>query len=449
MVDDSSLTPAEVRRRSLRGWLALALRGGAGKALTLAGLVVLSRALAPADFGAFAVLQVPLGLLALLADAGLHAALVQRPALTPDDEAAGFTLRLLLAAALGAAAALLAGPLARLYQLDDAAAWALRLLALGPLINALGTVPGMRLTRALRWGRLAWAEFGSLLAGQAAAVALALAGAGLWALVAGALATTLAGTLLVNLFAPWRPRLAWTAGSGRALLRFGLPYQAQGLFHLAKDRALPALGGLALGGAVVGYLTWAQDLARWPRLPADYAARVAFPAFARLQADPAALSRAVNDALRLTLLLSGGLSAAALALAPALLTPVFGAEWSPALLPLLIFLAQTPLDALAAVLLPVIYALGQAGRGLRLSAAWAALTWLACLGALWVGPRLGAGPLAALALAVALSTLVAAALIARALPREARIAWRSSVAAPLLLAAALGGALWLIRLIVA
>jgi O-antigen/teichoic acid export membrane protein len=447
---DEALTLAEVRRRSVRGWLALAVRGGAGKAVTLAGLVVLSRLLAPEDFGAFAVLQVPVGLLALLADSGLHAALVQRPALAPEDEAAGFTLRLLLAAGLGAAAALLAGPVARLYRLDDGAAWALRALALGPLVNALGTVPGMRLTRALRWGRLAWAEFGSLLAGQAAAVALALAGAGLWALVAGALATTLAGTLLVNLFAPWRPRLAVpAAGSGRALLRFGLPYQAQGLFHLAKDRAIPALGGLLLGGAPVGYLVWAQDLARWPRLPADYAARVAFPAFARLQADPAALSRAVNDALRLTLLISGALSAAGLALAPALLVPVFGAGWAPAQLPLLIFLAQTPLDALAAVLLPVIYALGQAGRGLRLSAAWAALTWLACLGALWIWPRLpaplAAQPLAALPLAVAVATFAAAALLARALPREIRIAWRSSVAAPLLAAAALGGGLGLLR----
>ncbi len=444
---DEPLTLAEVRRRSVAGWAALALRGGAGKVVSLAALVALSRALRPDDFGAFAIVQAPLALLALLADAGLHAALVQRAELTPEDEAAGFTLRLALAAGLGGLMALGAGWLAALYRLDEAGAWALRALALGPVVNALGTVPGMRLTRDLRWGRLAWAEFGSLVTGQAAAVGLALAGAGLWALVGGALATTAAGTALVNVLAPWRPRLRWPREAGRRLLRFGVPYQAQGLFHLMKDRAIPALGGLLLGGGEVGALTWAQDLARWPRLPADYAARVGFPAFARLQGDKAALSQAVNEALRLTLWLSGGAAALGLALAPRLLTPVFGEEWASALGPLMIFLAQTPLDALAAVLLPVIYAAGRAGQGLRLSAVWAGLTWAACLGAVWLWPRLpGAAeqPLAAVPAGFALATLAVVGLIARAAQGEARIAWGRSVGLPLGVTGAVGVVLWLL-----
>lgn len=435
-------TLAEVRRRSVAGWVALALRGGVGKALTLAALVVLSRALAPADFGVFAILQFPLGLLNLLADAGLHAALVQRAEVTEADEAAGFTLRLLLAAALGALTVLAAGSLGRLYHLDAPAVWALRLLALGPVLNALGTVPGMTLTRQLRFDRLAWAELGSLAAGQGVAVLLALAGAGLFSLAGGALAGTAAGTLLVNVLAPWRPRLRLPREAARALLVFGLPYQAQGLAHLAKDRVIPALGGLLLDSGRVGYLAWAQDLAHWPRLPADYVARVGFPAFARLQADPAALARAVNEAVGLVLLLSGGLSAAALALAPALVAPVFGAEWGGAVLPLLIFLAQTPLDALAAVLLPVVYALGQAGRGLRLSLVWAALTWALCLAAvaLWphLPPALAAAPLAAIPTAYGLGTLAAVGLLLRQLPPALRLdPWRS-LARPLLLAGALG-----------
>jgi hypothetical protein len=97
-------------------------------------------------------------------------------------------------------------------------------------------------------------------------------------------------------------------------------------------------------------------------------------------------------------------------------------------LPLVIFLAQTPLDALAALLLPLVYALGDAGRGLRLSALWVALTWLFCAAAILLWPRLvpdpnvSAGPaltphaLAALPLGYALSTLLALLLILRALP---------------------------------
>ena len=430
----------EVRRRSLTGWLALAVRGGAGKLVALGALVVLSRTLRPEDFGAFAILQFPLGLLTLVADAGLHAALVQRPTVTPDDEAAGFTLRLLLAVALGALTVLAAGAIGQLYHLNAAGVAALRWLALGPALNAFGTVPGMALTRQMRFGRLAWAEFGSLVAGQGASVGLALAGAGLFSLVGGALASTLAGTLLVTLLAPWRPRWRRPAGAARALLAFGLPYQAQGLAHLAKDRVIPALGGLLLGGSVVGALAWAQDLARWPRLPADYAARVGFPAFARLQADPAGLSRAVNTAVGGVLWLSGGAAAAAWALAPALVGPVFGTEWAGAVLPLQVFLLQTPLDALAAVLLPLVYAVGAAGRGLRLSALWAALTWALCLAAVALWP----GAPVAIPAAYGVGTFTAVLGLLRWLPDGLKLDYARSVARPLLFAAALGLALrWL------
>lgn len=423
--DPSIPSLADVRRRSVLGFLALALRGGAGKLVTIIATVILSRLLLPADFGAFAILQLPIGWLNLLADAGIGAALIQRPFLTPDDEQAGFTLRLLLALLLGALLILAAGAVGRLYELAGETTDMLRLLALGPALSALGTVPGVRLNRDLRFDRLALAEWGSLLVGQGTAVILAIMGAGLWSLVAGSLLTIFTGSLLVNLFAPWRPRLATPGSAGRSLLRFGLPYQGQGLVHLAKDQVVPALGGLFFAGTQLGYLTWSQDVARWPRLPADYAARVAFPAFARLQQNIAELNQLSGSALRLISWLSFGAVAVAIGLAPRLVGPVFGSAWQPAIPTLLIFLAQTPLDALAAVLLPLIYATGQARKGLRLSLIWTALTWLFSLAALLVGADWWG-----LAAAFGLATAVSLPLIIRQLPEGVRVPWKTAVLWP-------------------
>ena len=435
--DRPSISFAEVRRRSAVGFLALALRGGAGKLIAIVSTIILSRLLVPTDFGAFAILQLPLGWLNLLADAGIGAALIQRPYLTPDDEQAGFTLRLLLALLLGAVLFPAAGWVGQLYGLDGETADMLRLLALGPALSAFGTVPGVRLNRELRFDRLALAEWGSLLVGQGTAVILAVMGAGLWSLVAGSLLTILAGSLLVNIFAPWRPRLALPAGAGRTLLHFGLPYQGQGLVHLAKDQAVPALGGLFFAGARLGYLTWSQDVARWPRLPADYAARVAFPAFARLQQNAAELNQLLQTTLRLVGWLSFGAAAAGIGLASRLVGPVFGAAWEPAVPALIIFLAQTPLDALAAVLLPLIYASGQVGKGVRLSLVWTALTWLFSLAAL-----LGGAGWWSLAAAYGLATAVSLPLIIRQLPEGVQAPWKTAVLWPagvsFLLAIALG-----------
>ena len=436
-------TFADVRRRSLWGLVALALRGGAGKIANVASLLVLSRLLAPTDFGAFAILQLPASLASLLADAGISAALIQCPdSLTPAEEQTGFTLRLLFAVTLGGLLALIAGPVGQLYRLDVNTIWALRLLSIEPFISAAGTVPGVRLVRALRFDQLAWIEFVSLVNGQIVAIGLAWAGAGLWSLVFGALVTSAAGTVLVSILAPWRPQLGLQAKHCKLLLRFGLTYQGQGLAHLAKDKIVPALGGLILSGAQVGYLTWAQEIARWPRLPADYVARVGFPAFARLQNDPDGLGRLLQNALTLICTLGLVTVAIGISLGPLLVRWVFP-QWEPAIPPLLILLMQTPLDALIAILLPLIYAIGHAGQGLRLSMIWTGLTWLFSLIMLFVWRNLNAIPLA-----FALATLCAAGLVARSIPRAIHIHWRSVIGKPLILALALGATLQVIVVMV-
>ncbi|MDX1614564.1 MAG: oligosaccharide flippase family protein [Candidatus Promineifilaceae bacterium] len=433
-MSDLPVSLAEIRRRSARGVMALALRGGVGKAISLVTMILLSRLLPPADFGAFAILQLPLGWLNLIADAGISGAMIQREALSEIEARTGFTLRLLGALVLGGVGVLLAEPVGALYSLDRQAVQALRVLAVGPLISALGTVPSVRLHRRLRFERLALAELGSLIVGQGTAAGLALSGAGLWSLVGGSFMTVTSGTLLVNLLAPWRPTLRLRGPLIRQLLSFGLPYQGQGLVHLAKDQVIPALGGLAYSETQVGYLIWAVDLARWPRLPADYVARVAFPAFSRLQRDPAGLSRLLQPALMLVCLASFSAAAVGIVLGPRLVPLVFGQTWLPAVPALIVFLAQTPLDALAAVLLPLIYASGRAWRGLRLSLTWAALTWLFALVVVWRWDDWRLLPLA-----IALATAMAVLLIVRRLPTGVAVRWRRVVAAPLGAAAIVAG----------
>jgi O-antigen/teichoic acid export membrane protein len=406
----------------------------------LAGVItvtLLSRLLAPADFGAFAVLRLLVGLASLLADGGISAALVQRAkSLSPADERTGFTLRTALGLTLAATLFLGAGLAGRLYDLDVSAVWVLRLYALEPLVGALGVVPGARLTRALRFDHFAWVETTSSVIGQAATIGLAWWGAGLWSLVIGALLTTAVGTALVNVLSPWRPRLGLTGESARSLMVFGLASHGRGLAHIAKDEIVPALGGLVLSTTQVGYFSWAQRIARWPRVPADYVARVGFPAFARLQRDPKSLSSLVQKSLTLVCALSFSAAAVALAISPLLVRSLFGPQWEPAIPALLILLAQTPLDALIAVLLPLIYAIGKAKEGLCISLAWAALTWLLSLSLLFVWRD---GRQLAIPLAVGLATLCAMVLVVRCLPISLRVRWRIVVGGPLLLALMLGG----------
>jgi PST family polysaccharide transporter len=437
---DLPLTLDDVRQRSARSLVVLALRGGAGRLVAMGALVFLSRLLTAADFGAFAILMVPIGLLTLVADAGISGALVQRgEPLSPRWEGTGFALHQGLALALGGLTALAAGPVAAFYELEGTALWALRALALGPFLSGFGLIPSVRLNRSLRFDALAVAEFGSLLLGQGTTLALAAAGGGLWALTAGSLATIAGGSVLVNLLAPWRPRLTLDPGRARRLLRFGLRYQGQGALHLAVAQIIPALGGLWLGSTQVGYLAWAKDISRWPRVPADYVARVGFAAFSRLQGEPAALNRLLQNALLLVGSVTLPLAGLAVALVPRLLVPVFGARWTPAMGPLLIFLLQVPADALATVLLPLIYATGAAGRGLRISLTWAVVAWLSSGLALAL-----TGSLLAIPVAYLFTSTLMAILIVRALPEGLSVSWWPALVRPGLAGLLLGGLVWLV-----
>ena len=94
------------------------------------------------------------------------------------------------------------------------------------------------------------------------------------------------------------------------------------------------------------------------------------------QDDPEALNDLLQRALTIVCLVSFTAVALGIALGPLLVTQIFGAAWAPAVPALIFFLAQTPLEVLAAVLLPLSFASGQVWLGLRLSIVWAALTWI-------------------------------------------------------------------------
>ena len=81
----------------------------------------------------------------------------------------------------------------------------LAVMAVPVLIGSLSTVQQARLERALRFRELAVVEIGSQVTGLAIALGVAVAGAGVWSLVAQSLVTTCTFTLSLWLVARWRP----------------------------------------------------------------------------------------------------------------------------------------------------------------------------------------------------------------------------------------------------
>ena len=396
------------QRRAARGLMVLMVCDGVVRTLALTSHVVLARLLSPEALGAFAVVVFAVGLFDAVGELGLSGALVQRrESLTASDQRTAFTLQILIEGGSVVLIWLAAPYLAAAYRLPPHTVPLFRWLSLSLLISTLALIPEARLERKLDYRRLSLARALRAAVYHAMAMALALAGLGIWSLGLAFLASVVVGTGVLWALAPWRPGWSWDRVSVRWLLRFGGPFQAQRLVHLAKDNVAPALGML-YGAGGVGYLNFASRLTSLSGAPAALVNRISFATYARVQDDPAAMGATLELAVRWTALLSFPLIAILCGLGWPIVYLIYTDKWLSALPALYLLCADAVFGVLTGLLMPVLQATGRLSAALRLSLAWTGLTWALALALVW-------SPLgfAGVAAAYALSTPLAALLLAR------------------------------------
>ena len=209
--------PLARRAGSALAWRVISLAGS--RAIGLVRTLVLARLLVPEDFGLLAVGVVTIEFLLSLTDFGLRQALVQQRNPTDQQFHTAWTVGILRAGLVAAVVVVAAPFIAGLFE-ETRAVNVIRLLALGPVIDATRSARTTELTRALEFRSLTYISLTA--AAVHALVAIALApSAGVWAMVVGSLAGMLAGSLVSYRVAPYRPRLLVDRDAARPLFTFG------------------------------------------------------------------------------------------------------------------------------------------------------------------------------------------------------------------------------------
>lgn len=302
----------------------------AGMVVRLAVAVALARLLGPADFGVMALAMAIVGVAALVQESGLGAALVRHRG--PLEPAAGAML--LLTGAGGVLLAIgvwLAAPLAAGLLEQPPLVPVLRAMAVACLLRAAAQTPRALLQRALRFRALALLELGATAVYGAVGLGFALAGAGVWSLVAAQLANELTVACGAWALRPVALPRAIEPGVMRALAAFGRPVMAANLLSLVHTQLPTLVAGRLLGAAGTGF--WAVG-ARWASLPVigitHVAGRVAYPALARLD-DPRRLAAGWLRVLGTVLALAVPVAIGLALLGDALVRTLYDARWEPAI----------------------------------------------------------------------------------------------------------------------
>ncbi len=271
-----------------------------------------------------------LGIATVLADGGFSMALIQRKDTTHVDESTVFWVNLAAGALLAAGISLLAPVFADFYDVPVLEPLA-RLMSLGVLLSAMGSVPSALTSKQLDFRRLFLVGAVAAAASGGLAVALAWQGHGIWALAGQYVTMTAVSTAMLWILSGWRPRMLFSAGSARRLFGFGGYMLASNLLDTAFSRFYTLLIGRWYGVRDLGFYQRADTTQQVPAaVLSSIASRVAFPLFSQAIDDKAQLRRGVRLALRGLMLINVPMMLGLAALAGPLLEAVFGAIWLPA-----------------------------------------------------------------------------------------------------------------------
>lgn len=307
----------------------LVARQLSGMVIRVVGILVITRIIGPTEYGLFAGASIIAAVLSTVAIFGLDVHLVRSAPSGRLAEDSAFTLLLAFSVVVGAAG-IAAAPLFGSWLDNDGAVGPMRVLSAIVPLMVLWVPARARLERDLEFGRLAAIELSADLIVYIVAVPLAVAGALVWAPVAGFVARHLVLLTATHVVARYRPRLGWDRHEVRQALGFGAGYSAGKWVSIAGQLVNPILVGRLLGPAGVGYVAMSSRIIEQLGAVKQATMRLATAALAKMEGDPKRLRAAHAEGVLAQLLGAVPLYAVAAFLAPWVLPWLFGDQWQPA-----------------------------------------------------------------------------------------------------------------------
>lgn len=343
----------------------LAWQGSAqllGQVISWASTILVIRLLDPSDYGLMAMATLFVGFVLLLADLGIGAAIVQADSLDDEDlraiQAFIFVFNGLAFALTLFGSELIAG----FFDQPDLTP-ILNTLSLTFLMLSAYLLPQSMLMRELRFDQKAKVDLAANVLSAIAAWAVAFAGFGVWALVAGAFASHVVRAVGFNVAVPrwiW-PSLSFESfGRADRFIRFGFAIVLSRVLWFAYSNIDITIAGKLLGAEALGFYSVALTLAVIPLgkvMPV--VTQVAFPAVSRIQHDKARVRQNMLRALRYGNMLFLPVFWGMAWVGEDAIVVLLGPEWALAVIPFQLTCLVLPLKALSTLLPPALFGMGR------------------------------------------------------------------------------------------
>ncbi len=327
----SSVADVGIRKKVLRGGAFLTVRQAIGMALSLAGVLLVTRIIGPRQYGLYSVAMGVVLFLCTIGTWGLDVYLLRRTETPAEKEFhQAFTLLLCISGVFLGGLCILSPTITSFVRISGVARL-LVFLAAGLPFNLLALPAVVKLDRDLNFKQVAINELVSQASMYLVAIPLAFAGCGAWAPASGFLTQQIVLLGLSYRSAGYRPSLHWDTHLIQRMLGYGLSYSSSTWVWQLRSLVNPLIVGRFAGVEAVGYVAVSIRFVQVLAFAKEATWRIAMAALAKMGGDRSRLRNSITEGMRLQAL-AVGFPLAVFALAgPLLVSFGLGHNWMPAL----------------------------------------------------------------------------------------------------------------------
>ena len=278
-------------------------------------MIIMARLLTPKDYGLVGMVAIFIAVAQSLVDSGFSQALIRKQNRTETDNSTVFYFNIVVGILLYLILFAIAPWIAKFYDSPELTTL-MRVVCLSVVFNSFVVVQRALLTVNIDFKTQAKASLTAAIVSGIVGVGMAYSGFSYWSIVAQQLVNLGLNTLLLWLFARWRPRWIYSWNSFRELFTFGSKLMASGLLDVVYRNMYLLVIGKVFTASSLGYYTRASQFAEFPSSNlTSIMQRVTYPVLCQIQNDDERLALIYRRFLRVSAFLIfpllAGLSAVA------------------------------------------------------------------------------------------------------------------------------------------
>ena len=291
--------------------------------------IVVARLLVPEDFGVMAILTFFTALALVMVDSGFSQTLIRKESPSSEDYRSVFAFNIAVSVVLYGILVAVAPAVARYYELPVIADIAPVLFLLLP-INALCVIQNTIFTREFRFRLLSQATFTASLIAGVVAIAMALAGCGVWSLVGQRIATLAVKTLILWFRSDWRPSFHFSMKPVREMAPFSFRLLTTDLISSIYNNISQMFIGKIYSADALGFFNQAQKFKDLPLTSAMQSVQsVTYPALSQIGDQREKFAESYRQVLMVVAFMLFPVMVGITAVAEDLFALLLGEKWMP------------------------------------------------------------------------------------------------------------------------